>query len=191
VPGGHASSPTPVALTPLRVGVSRCDRSTRASAGPCWLGAASARLDTHSRVSPPDAFTRLFASVSRRRRHATHLRFGVSFARDRPAGSRINRPAKALRAGPVFSFSHTTGPTRPVPRTRAEHDVTTVSRRCRAPLLRFPSPSAFAGHARVLVRPEAASLLKTIPLRPFVTSGPRLSISRTCRRDARPCGFSL
>jgi len=146
--------------------------------------------DTHSRVSPPDAFTRSFASARTATSSLDSPALRRLIARDRPAGSRINRPAEALRAGPVSSFSHTTGPTRPVPRTRAEHDVTTVSRRCRAPLLRFSAPSAFAGHARVLnVRRRHPP--GRFPLRPFVTSGPRFSISRTCRRDVRPCGFSL
>jgi len=134
--------------------------------------------DTHSRVSPPDAFTRIFASA----RTATSSRDSPALrrliARDRPAGSRINRPAEALRAGPVSSFSHTTGPTRPVPRTRAEHDVTTVSRRCRAPLLRFSAPSAFAGHARVLMSGGAILLgrsrfdLSSPPARASRSHGP-------------------
>jgi hypothetical protein len=117
------------------------------------------------------------------------VRFAATSSRDSPALRRrspataspgaesIGRPGHYGR-DPFFSFSRTTGPTRPVPRTRAEHDVTTVSRRCRAPLLRFSSPSAFAGHARVLMSGGAVLLdssrfdLSSPPVRASRSHGP-------------------
>ena len=117
-------------------------------------GVTAGRIHPYLRVrSYGDVITRLAcASASR------------SPATAPPEAESIGRPRHYGRD--PFSFSHTTGPTRPVPRTRAEHDVTTVSRRCRAPLLRFSSPSAFAGHARVLNCPEAPSSW-TIPASTF------------------------
>ena len=78
---------------------------------PIGLSPASTRLDAHSRASPPDAFTRLFASVLRRRHHSTRLRFGVlSPATASP--HRINRSASGTTGDePVSSSTDcTSGP---------------------------------------------------------------------------------
>lgn len=57
--------------------------------------------------------------------------------------------------------------------------------------MRFSTPSALAGHARVASRgPEAPSSRDLFPLRPFVTDRPA-RCGETYRRDVRPCGFSL
>ena len=111
VPGGRGPSPIPCSsfhfgLDALaRWVVSFVTFRPELPPVPIGLRPASTRLVTPSRVSPPDAFTRLFASVLRRRHHATRLRFGVSFARDRLARAESIDRFKALQAGPVFSLA--------------------------------------------------------------------------------------
>lgn len=180
MPGGRGLSPIP--FSSFRFGldapapwVRRVRDLLRPELPPVPIGLrpASTRLDTPSRVSPPDAFTRLFASVLRRRHHATRLRFGVcSPATASP--HRINRSVEGTTGGTrLFAFSHVRpDPARRVART-PRCDVHVASPIRRAPLLRFSSPSAFAGHARVLMcggcRPPHD------PASPFRRAGPRCS----------------
>jgi hypothetical protein len=93
-------------------------------------------LGCHRRTHSPVFRVRSYGNV------VTRLACASASNRPRPPRRcRINRPAKALRAGPVLVvFTHTTGPTRPVPRACTECSDAMVSRRCRAPLLRFPVP---------------------------------------------------
>lgn len=156
------------------------DLASRVSAGPYWLESGfHASWITHSRASPPDAFTRLFASVLRRRHHSTRLRFGVlSPATASP--HRINRPASGTTGKDPSRRLPTARPARPGSRrrTHTECDMTSPRRIGRAPLLRFSSPSAFAGCARVLLcggcQPSARSRFIVPSCRPalWLSCGP-------------------
>jgi len=146
----------------------------------------------------PRVFLRTLGCHRRTHSPVFRVRFAATSSRDSPAlrrlvrprpprRSRINRPAKALRAGPVFLvLTHD----RPDPaRSSRVHRVRRRdgSPECRAPLLRFSSPSAFAGHARVLMCPEAPSSLGRSRFDLCVL--PARASSRTCRLDLALAGF--
>jgi hypothetical protein len=152
-----------------------------------------------------------------RRTHSPviRVRFAATSPRNSPAlrrlirpatasPHRINRPVEGTTGQDPFRF-HTARPARPgsLRRTHTECDVIVASPIGKAPLLRFSSPSAFTGCARVLMcggcQPSARSRFVVPSCRPALlrSHGPAditptlrvFASQRTCRDEARVAGL--